>query len=144
MLKTILEDSLGFNIYRAELLFRREFLKALKSCNMTPEQWSVMTAVLDSDVPLSQKAIAQQVLKDKYTTSRIIQRLVRDGWLEKSGNAEDARAFDVKATDRGLRLRNEIPELLFNHFDPLLRPFNDTEVDTLITLLRKLRTVLGD
>jgi DNA-binding MarR family transcriptional regulator len=83
MTVSALEEALGYNIYRAGLLFRRELIHALADYRMTPEQWQVMMTLWHTGKPVNQSEIVQLLLKDKHTVSRIIQRLSRDGWIEK-------------------------------------------------------------
>ena len=37
-----LNNNLGYNLYRAYLLFHRELIRALKAYSVTPEQWQVL------------------------------------------------------------------------------------------------------
>lgn len=111
---------------------------------MTPEQWSVLSILLQSDAPLSQQEIADKTLKDKFTTSRIVKRLERDGWITKKTDMNDKRSFLLKPTPTGLRLKTEIPSLLTRHFSPVFNQFSNEEYNRLIASLIKLRTILGD
>ena len=144
MNNSFLEGSLGFNIYRAELLFRRESLNALSRYDMTPEQWSVLSTLLQSDKPLSQQDIANRVLKDKHTTSRIIKRLERDGWIIKKTDKKDKRSFLLQPTKASKKLKMVIPAILTKHFSPFYSHFTDTEYQHLLTYLKKIRTIFGD
>ena len=49
-----LQDSLGYNLYRVSLLFRRELIRALSEYGLTPEQWQVLVVLWSSDHPVSQ------------------------------------------------------------------------------------------
>ena len=139
-----LEDGLGFNVYRAGLLFRRELMRALAEYSMTPEQWHVMMTLWHTGKPLNQSEIVQMLLKDKHTVSRIIQRLERDGWIKKINSSKDARVTIIELTEKGESFKSEVPQRLFSHFDDILRDFNDKELKLLLELLIKLRGILGD
>lgn len=139
-----LDKALGFNIYRAGLLFRRELIRALAEYRMTPEQWQVMMTLWHTDKPVNQSDIVEMLLKDKPTVSRMIQRLSRDGWIKKQTDAADARATIIRLTKKGAALKHEAPPKLAAHFDRLLATFEDKEIETAMVFLKKLRTVLGD
>ncbi len=140
----ILEEGLGFNVYRAGLLFRRELIRALAEYSMTPEQWQVMMLLWQSGKPLNQHEIVQMLLKDKPTVSRIIKRLERDGWITKSSSINDGRVTVIEVTAKGDSFKKEVPQKLIRHFDSILRDFGDEETELLLSLLKRLRYALGD
>lgn len=140
----ILEESLGFNIYRAGLLFRRELMHALSEYEMTPEQWQLMTALWHSDKPLNQNDVAHLLMKDKHTVSRIIKRLERDKWLTRKTDKKDTRAVKIFLTVKGKKLKREIPKKLHNHFEILLKGFPEENISKTIVFLKQLRKILGD
>lgn len=144
MIPEIMNDSLGFNIYRAELLFRRKLLHALSQYKMTPEQWQVMMILWQSGKPIIQSDIVNMLLKDKFTVSRIIKRLERDKWITKKSDKKDARVTLLALTKKGSSLKKEIPAALSKHFNKLLKDLSNREVNSTIKSLKKLRTILGD
>ena len=140
----LLEESLSFNIHRAAVLLRRELVRALRKYSMTPEQWQVMVALWSNKGPLSQRDIALLTLKDKHSVSRIITRLVNNGWVEKAPDKTDGRATSIVPTPKGAALESEIPAALQQAFSPMREAINPQEKKQLIQSLRKLRTLFGD
>lgn len=144
MIPSFLDDALGFNIYRASLLVRRELMQALSEYEMTPEQWTLMATLWSTERPLNQSEIAQLTLKDKHTVSRIIKRLERDGWIKKKIHPEDWRITMIQPTKRSMSFKEDVQKRLFSHFDDILKDFPDEEVEMLVRSLKKLRRTLGD
>jgi DNA-binding MarR family transcriptional regulator len=144
MIPSILNDALGFNVYRVNLLFRRELMQALSQYEMTPEQWQIMSILWSSETAPKQSDIVRDTLKDKYTLSRIIHRLERDGWVTKTVTAQDRRATEIHLTEKGRSLREEITSRLTGHFGTILKDFKQEEYETLLRLLKKLRGILRD
>lgn len=140
----VLEEGLGFNVYRAGLLFRRELMRSLADFSMTPEQWQVMMTLWHTGKPLNQSEICEMLLKDKHTVSRIIQRLERDGWIKKDISSKDGRVTIIELTKKGEVLKDEVPQRLFDHFDQILKDFSGEEIKLLLGLLKKLRKALKD
>ncbi|QDG53504.1 MarR family transcriptional regulator [Persicimonas caeni] len=139
-----LEGALGFNITRVALLFRRELIVALQEYDLTPEQWQILVAIVESEQAVDQTALAQVTLKDKPNVSRILKRMERDGWVERVVNPEDARAKLVRPSEQATEQYPEIRRTLEGHFEELLRPL-DAEVSTqMVELTHQLRKVLGD
>ena len=140
----VLDDALGFNLYRVALLFRNELMGALADYGLTPEQWQVMQALWSTEEDLMQNDLAHLTLKDKHTVSRILGRLERDGWITKRPHPNDARAYVVEPTKRAWSLRKTVPQTLNAHFDDIYNVLDDGETEELLRLLRKLRGRLRD
>lgn len=140
----VLDDALGFNVYRVALLFRAELMQALSDYQMTPEQWQVMQALWSTEEDLTQSDLAHLTLKDKHTVSRILGRLERDGWILKRPHPEDARAHIIEPTKRAYALRGEVPRKLNDHFAGIFDALEGGEAEELLRLLKKLRRRLRD
>ena len=144
MIPPFLDDSISFNLNRASLLLRREFMRALEEYRITPEQWLIMVALWSSGKPVTQTEIVGLTLKDKYTVSRIVKKLESKGWVEKQTSEQDGRATIVSPTEKGLALKHEIPLRLGEEFRRIYSDFSTEEKKTLLALLKKLRIMLGD
>ncbi|MCP4297543.1 MAG: MarR family transcriptional regulator [Proteobacteria bacterium] len=144
MIPAILENTLGFNVYRVALLFRRELIRSLSQFNMTPEQWQVMTTLWSTGQPLNQSEIVRLILKDKPTISRMIHRLQRNGWIEKTTSLEDGRVTLIQPTPKGWAIEQEVTEKLDKHFKSILKNLGRPESEVLRDKLRNVRRVLGD
>ena len=142
MIPSILDDALGFNIYRVSLLFRRELIRALADLHMTPEQWQIMITLWTTKKSLNQTQIVNLTMKDKPTVSRIIQRLERDGWVLKTGSEDDKRVTLIRPSRRSWKLYREVPQKLSAHFDTLLQDFPQEKKDQLLKILKELRLIL--
>jgi DNA-binding MarR family transcriptional regulator len=139
-----LNDSLGFNIYRVALLFRKELIHALAEYHMTPEQWQVMRALWSADDLVNQNDIAHLTMKDRHSVSRMLARLERDGWIIRQPDPADARAALIAPTEQANQLREKVPAQLYGHFGPILGMLSEDEARQLLALLHRLRARLGD
>ncbi len=144
MIPDILNNTLGFNIYRVNILFRRELMNALSDYEMTPEQWQIMTILWESEAPLNQREIVQDTLKDKHTVSRILNRLDRDGWVTKEVSPKDKRSTIIKLTKKSKTSRKEMLKKLSKHFKEIFNDLGKKQHDDLLQNLKKLRKILGD
>ncbi len=144
MIPSLIDNALGFNIYRAGLLVRRELIRALTDYKLTPEQWQILITLWTIGKPLSQKEIVRDTLKDKHTVSRIIKRLERDGWITKVVSLKDKRLTLIHLTEKGISMKEKVPGKLFTHFGEVISDFPQEDRDQLLHLLKKFRMVLGD
>ena len=142
MTTNALEEALGFNLYRTALLFRREILIALEPWAMTTEQWQVLMALGRAEC--TQRELAELTLTDKHTLSRMLDKLERDGWIERDGDPDDRRAVRVRATAHA---RAELPGMVRaanTHFRPILASLTPQQHAQLMASLKTLRAHLED
>lgn len=144
MIPKALDDTLGFNVYRAGVLLRRELARALTTHELTPEQWQVMVALGSTDRPLSQTEIMGLTLKDGPTISRMIRRMDRCGWVKRTKGRRDSRCTLIQLTSKGRTAQVELLAAVNSHIWAALRPLAREEKETLVRLLKRLRSVLGD
>ena len=140
----ILDDAMPFNVYRLALLFRRELMDALSEYELTPEQWQVMRVLWEIKEPLNQNDIAHITLRDRHTTSRIVARLERDGWIEKSKDPDDARALLITPTKEAEKVKTEVPSKLIGRFKPIFGLLEKKESEQFLSTLKKLRSYLEE
>ncbi|EIA19030.1 MarR family winged helix-turn-helix transcriptional regulator [Listeria fleischmannii] len=98
--------------------------RQLSDFNITPEQWSVLN-VIQQKQPLTQKELAQLVLKDTPTVNRIIDVLVRKELVSNETDPLDRRKAFINLTSKGeeetTQLRTVVEETcstLFSHIQP--------------------------
>lgn len=94
------EESTGFLVAQAyrkivHLLFQR-----LKEYDITPEQWSVLYKIAQME-GINQKEIALRTAKDQPTITRILDALIKKGWIDKRMSRTDRRAYLVYVTELG-------------------------------------------
>ena len=143
----VLDDALGFNLYRVAQLFRTELMRVLADYGFTPEQWQVMQALWSTDESLTQSDIAHLTVRDRHTVSRMLGRMERDGWITRRTHPDDGRAYVVEATAQALAVRDEVRATLIEHFEGqhgVLACLSPDQTAELMTLLKTLRTHLGD
>ena len=139
----VLNDQIGFNLYRVALLFRRELIHALKAYDLTPEQWQILAALWEKRA-LTQSQIIELTLQDAPSASRTVARMQRKKFLKKSPSETDKRASIVTLTKHGVSLHEIIPKMLSDHFKAILNEIPNADQQTLLRIIKELRQVLGD
>lgn len=139
----VLDEQLGFNLYRTALLFRRELIRCLSDYNMTPEQWQLL-ASLWRQGELRQVDIAKITLQDAPSISRMIKRMEAHGWIEKTTDVNDSRSTIIKTRPAGQELKKVLPKKLLKHFEEFLKDFPEKEQALLTRKLLGLRAAIGD
>src|SRR5919201_4622191 len=80
--------------------------------------YALETLVEDGSMRLS--ALAERLFLDKSTTSRVVNTLVRKGYVEQRADVSDGRATTLHATRQGQRLYARIAEDLVQQQKQLL------------------------
>lgn len=88
--------------------------------------------------PISTRDIQERLLDKMSDTPRIVQRLMRDGLVEKSTCNQDRRLIDVNITEKGLELLANI-DRDFAEIEALYSNLSEEEAQQLNALLDKLR-----
>ena len=84
-------------------------------------------------------------MKDKHAVSRMIFRLEKNGWIEKTSSEFDGRVTFISLTNEGKAVREEMHEILsktvkkeiFNHF-------TEEEKDFILSIMKKMRSLMKD
>ena len=102
--------------------------------NITVDQWLIMN-VINEDHDVSQQEIAEKVFKDNASVTRIIELLVRKGYVKRTVLAEDRRRTKLEITKKGAELIKETSKVVNAYRRSALKGINETE-------LKKVRSVL--
>jgi len=138
---TELDGSLGFNLDRVAMLYRRELIRALADYGLSPERWQVISALSARKNCLSQAEIAALTSKDKHSMSRMLSRMQRSGWVCRTEDPEDARAFRVTLARTPADV-DALRAALRKHFSRIKSVLTESQQRHLLGLLKTLRTHL--
>lgn len=111
----------------------------------TPMQKGVgkMTAMtlLELNPGLTQATIAKSINKDKAAIARIIDELVREGFINRDISPEERRSYSLTLTEKGHEEFVRFAELCKDCEDAFTEGLTEDERDQLLYLLRKLRKI---
>ena len=110
-----------------------------KDSDITVQQYNVLRILRGQyPNPCSIKLIKERMLDRMSDTSRIVDKLFIKKLLQRNECPDDRRSVNVIISDKGLELLKSL-----DHVDELskqmLKSLNDQEIETLNTLLDKLR-----
>jgi DNA-binding MarR family transcriptional regulator len=113
----------------------REF-KA-KNHNITTEQWSVL-AKLHHEDGICQKQIADGLIKDKPTTTRILDLLEKKNLIIRISDDKDRRKFRVYLTHDGKNIVNELIPMAIEFQNRLKANLSLEELNKFTEILEKI------
>lgn len=134
-----IEKSVGFLLakayQRACAIFKEEF----EGYDLTPQQFALLCFLWQRD-GLSQAELSSKSQIDRTTMGGLVDRLEADGLVKRLPHPEDRRAYQICLTDAGKTLEKELTILSANVRARFVAPLSDQELQTLLTLLEKLRS----
>lgn len=103
-----LDESLGFLVYRAALLMKKELARQFEPHDLTPEQWAVLVRLWEEEA-LTQRQVAERTFKDQANIARIVKRLESKGLVRRAPCIDDGRCYRLHLTDEANAL---MPQLI--------------------------------
>lgn len=106
-----LNDVIFYSIDKAIRTYRQYAQKQLRDhgFDITIDQWLVMKALLENP-GIKQQDLAGMVFKDNASVTRIIELLVKAGYLDRTVHQTDRRMAKLTVTDKGkITLRDMQP-----------------------------------
>ena len=105
-------------------------------------QCNALEALQDSPMTLGE--LTNCLLLDKSTTSRVVDALVRKGYVERGAHPDDRRALQIRSTPQGTKLYQLIERSLQEQTMQLLAEFSPEVRDGAIKIISDLAGVAMD
>lgn len=112
----------------------------LAPSDITHQQYNILRILRGAHPePLSTLQIRERMLDRMSDTSRIVDRLVAKGLVQKATCAKDKRLVDVTISEKGQQLLQKIDNET-NNMEEIMKSLTETEAEMLSNLLDKLRS----
>lgn len=131
-------QKMGINIIYTANWLNEKIGQILSTEDITQQQYNILRILRGSDTPLSTLKIRERMLDKMSDTSRIVDRLIVKGLVEKSACLKDKRLVDITLTKKGCSLLEKLDDLNYQ-IDSLLKGVSEKEAHTLNQILDKLR-----
>lgn len=137
MLEHDFEDSVGFWVFTAAHAIEASMNEALAPVGITFRQCQILGALaLHGEVP--QGELADMLRVEPSAVVRIVDRMERDGWIERVGDPDDRRKKIIRPTGRAEPVWKTIRARGATAKCRALDGMSDDEIADLRRLLRKL------
>ncbi|MCG8347746.1 MAG: MarR family transcriptional regulator [Chloroflexales bacterium] len=133
----VIEDSLGYLMNYVAKLFARAHTTCLEQHDVTLGQWAVLLFLWAED-GLTQTELSRHVAIEDATMVRTIDRMERDGLVQRVRNARDRRQLNIFLTDKGRSLRDVLVPCALTVNATALQGFTDEEQHQLAGFLRRI------
>jgi len=130
-------------IARIESLYNIEMEKTLKPVGMDASRWRVGLLLREHET-LTISEISNEALMKIPTTTKIVQRMEKEGLVNVFKQESDGRVRLVRLTEQGLAQVDMIVKKTSPMFKDLFSKFSTEELDTFLELSQKLFDNLGN
>lgn len=137
-----LEESAGYLIYRVGRLLRFRAAQYFRDhdLDLSPEQWGLMLQISENGKP-TMSDLVDTTVNDHPNVTRLVNGLVRMGYVERERNPEDKRSHLIALTAEGRSLIKDIfPDLT----EAKAAYFEGLDQREVTALVKSLQTVLGN
>jgi DNA-binding MarR family transcriptional regulator len=131
-------QKMGINIIYTANWLNEKMGQILATEDITQQQYNILRILRGSECPLSTLKIRERMLDKMSDTSRIVDRLIVKGLVEKFACVKDKRLVDITVTKKGLQLLEKL-DALNEPIDSILKGVNEKEAHTINQILDKLR-----
>lgn len=126
----------GFLIRRLHQIHVALFHQECSAFGLTPVQYSVLTSLQDEE--LDQKRLAESVGIDRATTTEVLRRLDKAGWIERRKCRVDGRRQLARLTPNGARLLVEVEDSARRAHERTIEPLTKAEQDRFVRYMNKI------
>jgi len=120
---------------------KQHFLEVVD--NITVDQ-KLILQYLNDHPELSQNEIAELVFKDNASLTRMIDLMVRKGFLKRSINPEDRRRFNIELTPKGKEVLEKLAPVIVANRKKAFAGISREELMQLDTTLNKIISNLNN
>lgn len=137
-----INEGLGFVVHDVARMMRWQFDRRASGLKLTRSQWSVLAHLLRND-GIQQKELAEQMDITAITLTGLLDRMEREGWVERRADPDDRRAKRVYLTEKVAPVTKELRSLAREVRRSALQGLSEAEQQQLMSLLVKVRSNLS-
>jgi MarR family transcriptional regulator for hemolysin len=134
-----LNDIIFYSIEKSIKKYRQFAQKSISKAGIeiTIDQWLVLKTIEENN-SISQKDIAFKTFKDVASITRIIELLVKKGYLSRNLKSQDKRRFELTLTNEGNDIIEKIQPYIQINRAQALKNITDEEIINLQSTLLKI------
>jgi DNA-binding MarR family transcriptional regulator len=149
-IEDILKSNSGFSLHRKAMIsiiytngiVNNILNDALKPFDISLQQFNVLRILLrQKGEPISLEKLHQLMLNKMSNTTRLVDKLIIKGLVNKEVNKTNRRKIDITISQEGLNTLEAIDKLMDETEKSIIGPLTDNEIHDLIRLLGKVRLI---
>lgn len=131
-------DCICFQLGKTVRQVSKAYRNEIKSYNLTHGQFFVIIAIMEEKEGLLPSELAAKTAQDRATTTGLLDRLEKDGWIERKPDKKDRRSLRIYLTTKSLKHREGILTLFEKTNQKFLNRFSPDEWKQMQVFLDRL------
>lgn len=119
-------DCICFQLGKTVRQVSKAYRSEIKTFNLTHGQFFMIVAIMEEDGLLPSE-LAEKTAQDRATTTGLLDRLEKDGWIERKPDTKDRRSLRIYLTSKSLSRREAILTLFEKTNQKFLDRFSPDE-----------------
>ncbi len=111
---------------------------AQKKFEITPEQYLVLSIIMDSGGELYQRQISEILYKDRPNVTRIINILEQKGLVKRTEDVNKRKVYKVSVTQDGIAMRNKIVPTMWELRAITARGISEEDLEKTLKILEQM------
>ena len=130
-------------LHRAVQAVTEIYQAEMASFDLTARQYAVLVALVHGG-GMSQSELVDATGIDRSTMADIVRRMLNKGIIQRKRDAEDARAYEVRVTDEGIRLFKAVAPIIERIESKLLSSLKGKRVEEFVANLALVAGAPGE
>jgi len=135
--QAVLRSMVGYNMKRAYLTVRTDFVASLGHLALNPSQFSALSLIV-ANPGVSQSALARALSVERSAVVALIDNLERRGFVSRDPVPGDRRSYALRATLAGIRHCEQAVDAIRAHEERAFARLSPAERATLVELLSRV------
>jgi len=128
------------NIMYSSRIVEEKVADMLKPFGISMQQYNVLRILRgQKGKPANLSTIQERMINKMSNTTRLVDKLIEKGYAERTICESNRRKVEISITQNGLDLLTDIDPLTLSNNNEMLQDFSMNELNTLNTLLDKLK-----
>ena len=130
------------NLFYTTNLVGERVQEVMKGYDLSQEQFNVLRILRgQKGRPANMCVIQERMIAKTSNTTRLVDKLLLKGLVSRSVCEDNRRKMEVSITQKGLNLLSELDPIVEDSEQAFAKNLDDNEIQQLIALLEKYRTV---
>ena len=131
------DNNIGYLITNTQKILSAALAERFAPHGVTPAQWQALVVLWERD-GIVQRDLAEKISIEQATLTRTLDRMERDGFVERRRDERDRRRIRVFVTAKGFSLINSLVPEALGVLAQAMEGFSESETDLLRGFLRRI------
>lgn len=133
-----ISESFGLLLAETARVWRSKLDQRLRPLGLSQAQWVALVHLSRAQEAITQRELAERVGIEGPTLVRLLDRMSRDGWIERRESSRDRRSKTVHLTERARAILSEIYAVAAQLRGELLRDVPAAQLKVCGDVLRRI------